>query len=417
MPPTSELGIPPAAHSSRGADEDEQVAAPVAGGTDEDQRLRLAFETGLGVPFTQGNRITVLRNGCRIFPAMLEAIAASRDSIDFLTFVYWQGEIAERFAAALAERARAGVRVQVILDGVGASSMSGELLVMMERAGVEIAWFRPPVRWKLWEVDNRTHRKVMVCDGRLGFTGGVGIAAEWEGDARSSEEWRDTHFRIEGPAVRGLQGAFLQEWAECERPIGTYQGTTVPDLPQDGSSLIQVLKTTATVNWSDITTLYQLLVINARERVRITTAYLVPGDRLVELLRAAAQRGVVVELLVPGAHTDERLVQLAGRHRYRELFEAGVKLSEYQPSMLHAKIITVDQRLSVIGSANVNQRSMSKDDELALVVIDRELCAELDRDFERDQESAKEFDLGRWQERSWWGRVKERCARVFTPQL
>ena len=384
---------------------------------DEDQRFRLSFEGGLGIPFTRGNRVEPLRNGDRIFPAMLEAISGSRETIDFLTFVYWTGDIATRFADALAERARAGVRVQVILDGFGAAPMDRKLLALMEEAGVEVAWFRPLLRWKPWEMDNRTHRKVMVCDGRVGFTGGVGVAAEWEGDAQDPEHWRETHFRIEGPAVRMLQGAFLDEWSECGKSVEDYVGSGVECAECPGEAAVQVVKTTATVNWSDITTLLQLVLLNASRRVRITTAYFVPGDRLVELLCETARRGVEIELLIPGPHTDKRVCQLAGRHHYETLFTAGVRILEYQRTMLHAKMLTVDDHLAVIGSANFNQRSMSKDDELALVVIDPELCATLDADFDDDRRYAEVMEPTRWRRRSLWQRLKERAVRVLHPQL
>lgn len=382
----------------------------------EVSRFRRAFEIGLGIPFTDGNRITVLRNGDEIFPAMLQAIAESQATIDFISFVYWTGDIACRFAAALSERAAAGVRVQIVLDAIGAASMDRDLLRQMEDAGAHVVWFRPPTRWKLWEVDNRTHRKVLICDGRVGFTGGVGIAAEWEGDARNPDEWRETHFQIEGAAVRGLQGAFIDQWVEGGRPMDTYEHQPAT-CDSQGPSSIQVVKTTATVNWSDVATMIQLAITHARHRLRITTAYFVPGDIIARMLQEAVDRGVEVEVLVPGPHTDQRLVQLAGRRRYEELLAAGVGIWEYQQTMLHAKLITVDGVLSVIGSANINQRSMSKDDELVLMVLDPDVTAVLDRQYEEDLSHSRMIELGHWRRRSMLSRVKQGLTHILRPQL
>ncbi len=236
-----------------------------------DADYQRALEGIVGIPFTPGNRIDVLKNGCRIFPAMLEAVVNARHSIDFLTFIYWQGDIADKFGHALAERAEAGVRVRILLDAFGASSMPKIVLERMTAAGCEIAWFRPTARWRLWQVDNRTHRKILICDNHVGFTGGVGIASEWEGDARGPGEWRETHFRIEGPALGGLRGAFLSNWVEAGRS-GFYDAWRLPDADAPGEARIQVLRTSAAVNYSDIATLLRLLLTLAQRELFITTA-------------------------------------------------------------------------------------------------------------------------------------------------
>lgn len=194
---------------------------------------RRCFEAALGVPFTEGNHVQPLVNGQRIFPAMIDAIAEAKESIDFLTFIYWQGDVAERFGRALAERARAGVKVRVLLDAFGAHSMPAEVLKELTDGGAEIAWFRPKARWRIWQIDNRTHRKILLVDDRVGFTGGVGIAAEWDGDARDPNEWRETHFKMTGPVLDGLRGAFLSNWIEAGRPGFEYT-RVVEAPPTDG---------------------------------------------------------------------------------------------------------------------------------------------------------------------------------------
>ncbi|HLQ86083.1 MAG TPA: phospholipase D-like domain-containing protein [Salinisphaeraceae bacterium] len=374
-----------------------------------------ALEGVMGAKFTSGNQIEVLENGCRIFPAMLDAIAAARHSIDFLTFVYWQGNIARRFGAALAERARAGVRVRVLLDGFGAYPMPRAVIEQMEAAGVDVAWFRPPVRWRIWQADNRTHRKVLICDERIGFTGGVGIAEQWEGDARNPNEWRDTHFRIIGAAVDSLRGAFLSNWIEA----GHAAFDRIWELPapaSPGEAKIQVVATSAAVQYSDIATLLRLLLSMAQRELRIATAYFVPDEPTVALLRTAAKRGVDVEVLMPGPHTDQRVSQIAGEDVFAPLIEAGVKLFYFQPTMLHTKVLVVDRMVACIGSANFNQRSMAKDDELALCVIHEPTVAQLLDGFERDRERCRRITDGNWKKRGIGQRLLEIASRPIRSQ-
>ncbi len=378
-----------------------------------------ALETALGIPFSQGNRIRVLRNGVEIFPPMLDAIRQARNSVQFLTYIYWEGRIAEKFAEALADRARAGVQVRVILDAVGAFNMPDALIDFMQSAGVEIVWFRPPVRWKIWQVDNRTHRKVLVCDGRIAFTGGVGIAEQWEGDARNPNEWRDTHFQIEGPAVQGLQAAFIDNWVEtdCSVHSGIGEIGEAKALAPAGESRVQVLKTAAAVNWSPIATMYHVLLTLARRKVRITTAYFVPHHSIVQLLHATVQRGVDVQILVPGPYHDHRVAQLAQEDEYAPLLEAGVRMWSYQPTMLHTKVVTVDDSVACIGSANFNQRSMSKDDELALLVMDEAVTSELDKHFEEDCTRAIEMRAEDYQRRGWLRKFTVKFLNLFRQQM
>ena len=369
----------------------------------------------MGVPVSFGNRVRILRNGVEIFPAMLEAIRAARDSIDFLTFVYWTGDVADQFSRALAERARAGVRVRVLLDAVGARAMPDAHVERMRDAGAEVVVFRPPVRWKLWQSTHRTHRKVLVCDRRLGFTGGVGIASEWEGDAEQPGEWRETHFEIEGPAVRGLQAAFLDNWLET-RPRDLASESPRPTSAV-GSVAIQVARSAPRIGWSDTATLQNHLIRKARREIRLTTAYFVPSRIAIDELVAAAARGVRVRILVPGPHIDTRLSQLGGRDCYAELLEGGVAIFEFQPTMIHAKILTIDGSIAAIGSCNFNQRSITKDDEILLTLVDEETVARLDADFERDLLRAEAIELEQWRERGLWERLLEAATRLIRPSI
>lgn len=373
-------------------------------------RFRRALEGLLGVPATEGNSVDVLRNGDRIFPAMFEAIASATSTVDFLTFVYWQGSIGREMAALLSERAAAGVRVRVILDALGAFSMDRGLVDNMVAAGAQVEWFRPLNKSRFWEANHRSHRKVLICDEDVAFTGGIGIADEWRGDARGPGEWRDTHFRIRGPAVDGLRAAFVQNWAETGRPLLDEGVDRFPVQPVAGTSVAQVVRGAAQTGWSDVATLVRSLLALAHERVRITTAYFVPDVATCEALAATARRGVEVDVLIPGPHVDKRFVQLASQGQYDGLLGAGVRLWSYQVSMLHAKVITVDRAVASVGSANFTSRSLLLDDEVNVVVFDPDVVAVLDGHFEADLAASVPVDPRTWTDRSLAQRALEVVA-------
>ena len=372
--------------------------------------------TVLGTPFIDGNTIDVLHNGDEIFPAMLEAIANSSESIDFVTFVYWQGDIAIKFANALGERAAAGVRVRVLLDAFGSYPMRNELIVLMQTHGVVVRRFRPITRWKVWKLDNRTHRKILVCDSSVAFTGGVGIAKEWEGDARNQSEWRDTHFQIRGPAVQVIHSAFISNWSESD---SSYK-LEIPiylKAPAEGDIRILTLASPSSINWSSIALLFRTLINSAENKIYITTAYFVADDMLTNILCKAAERGVTVQILIPGDNSDSRFSQLGGRANFEKLLEAGIKIFRYQPTMMHAKIMLVDNHISVVGSANMNHRSMSKDEEVCLVLDNQETVETLTHRYEEDLKKSEPIDLKHWKERSIWMRIKENVAYLFRHEL
>jgi len=371
---------------------------------------RRRLEGLLGVPATEGNQIQILRNGAEIFPAMLEAIRDARRSVDLLTFVYWKGDVAVDFATALGERARAGVRVRLLLDSIGARHMDPDLVKEMRQSGVHVRWFRslePGTGKVLTRANRRTHRKVLICDETVGFTGGVGIAEEWM-------EWRETHFCVIGPAVDGLHGAFIDNWIETGPLTVDAAFDRFPEHETVGSSTVQVVRGAAEAGSNDIANLLEVLISQAESRLWITTAYFNPDDELTALLIAAAQRGVDVEVLVPGEHADKRFVQIVGEARYAELLDSGITIRVYQPTMLHAKILTVDGAVATVGSANINQRSTQFDEEVNLVIFDRAVVAELDRDFQNDLAESEAIDPADWAERSRFQRAAERAASVVS---
>ena len=393
------------------------MSRPQRASEDRADEIRRTLEGVIGVPATEGNLVDVLVNGDRIFPAMLDAIGEARRTIDLLTFVYWRGGIGTKFADALSDKAGSGVRVRVLLDAWGASSIDPGLVSEMEDAGVRVRWFRPLHRLQPTKVNHRTHRKVMIVDEETGFTGGVGIADEWKGDARSEDEWRDTHFRVRGPAVDGLRAAFLDNWLETDPEVFDASIDRFPDQPQPGGAVIQCVRGASEVGWSDISTLLLALLQLAKDRIRITTAYFVPDDELIGQLSAASDRGVKVEILLPGPHGDKRFVQLAGQAIYEQLLEHGVRIWHYQPTMLHAKIMTVDGLVANVGSANFNARSTELDEEINLVALDPDLVRQLDRQFDVDLERSEEIQPGRWEDRSVGRRVLEGITKPLRHKM
>ncbi|MEU1485786.1 phospholipase D-like domain-containing protein [Streptomyces sp. NPDC005752] len=374
--------------------------------TERAHRLRRRLERLIGIAATEGNKLVPLRNGDQIFASMLESIRGAQHTVDMMTFVYWRGDIARDFAEALAERARAGVRVRLLLDGFGSRLIEKGQLALMDEAGVEVAWFRKPLYLSPLKQNHRCHRKVLITDEETAFTGGVGIAEEWCGDARNENEWRDTHVRVHGPAVDGLAAAFAQNWAECHDELFTERDRFVA-ATQPGDAVVQVVRGSAGFGWQDMQTLLRVVLESAEERVRLTTAYFAPDPYFIGLLCAAARRGVSVEILLPGPHTDKRVCQLAGQHHYEELTACGVKIYQYQPTMLHAKVLTVDGIASLIGSTNFNRRSLEHDEEVMLAVLDQEFTATLDGHFLEDVERSTLIDGRRWRRRSPVQRVRE----------
>ena len=283
------------------------------------QRLRRRLERLIGVAATEGNELVPLRNGDEIFPAMLGAIRSARHTIDMMTFVYWRGQIAHDFAAALADRARAGVRVRLLLDGFGAKKIERRLLDLMSTAGVEVAWFRKPAWLSPFKQNHRCHRKALIVDEHTAFTGGVGIAEEWCGDARNPSEWRDTHVRVRGPAVDGIAAAFAQNWAECHdetlRRPGPLHGTPAGRLV--GGAGRSRLREHRLAGHADPHPGHARAP--PRKSFRLATAYFAPDTYFIDLLCETARRGVCVEILLPGPHTDQRACQLAGQHHYTRL--------------------------------------------------------------------------------------------------
>ena len=382
-----------------------------------DERFMATAEALTGAPISEGDEVELLINGDRIFPAFLDTIRQAERSINLLTYAYWRGDIAREIADALCERAQDGVEVNVLLDAVGTAKMQREVIQQLRDCGVRVARFRPLKPYALRRANNRTHRKILVADGTVGMTGGVGIAEEWTGDAHDPEHWRDTHVRIRGPIVRGLQGAFAENWLEATGEVLTGDAYLPHLEPVDGGGPMQVVRSSAGVGDTDVEALYFLAIACARESLDLTAAYFAPRPAFVEALVDAAERGAAVRILVPGPHIDKGFVRLAGRAAYEELLDAGVRIWEYQPTMLHAKTMVVDGAWSSVGSVNFDNRSFQLHDEATLCVQSERFAAQLTEQFERDLEVSDEMRRGRFARRPAIHRVQERALQLARREL
>ena len=370
----------------------------------------------LGPPLVAGNKITALLNGDEIFPAMLEALCGAKRTITFETFIYWSGEIGKEFADVLAERARAGVKVHVLLDWIGSSKLDSEAISKMEEAGVEVAKYRP-LRWyNLSRMNSRTHRKILVVDGRVGFIGGVGIADQWTGDAESPEHWRDSHFQVEGPAVAQLQSAFLDNWMKTRASVLNHDAY-FPEHETVGESYAQVFKSSPREGSGSVRLMYLLSIAASRRRILIANSYFVPDDHCLDALIAAHKRGVNVEIIVPGRHIDTGITRRASRSLWGELLKAGVRIYEFQPTMYHCKVMVVDDSWISVGSTNFDNRSFRLNDEANLNALDHKLAAHQTEVFEADKARSKEVTYEQWRRRPFREKAVEKLASLIRAQL
>jgi cardiolipin synthase len=370
----------------------------------------------LGPPLVDGNRIVTLNNGDEIFSAMLTAIRHAEKTITFETYIYWSGNIGEKFATALAERARAGVRVHVLLDWIGSNSLDQALIDRLKAAGVEVERYRP-LRWYgLAKLNSRTHRKILVIDGKIGFIGGVGIADEWAGHAQDPDHWRETHYQVEGPVVAHLQAAFTDNWLKTRANVLNHEHY-YPELEPAGQMYAQVFKSSPREGGDSARLMFLLSLAAARQRILIANSYFVPDDRTSRELVAASQRGVRVEIIVPGSIIDTQITRRASRYQWGPLLEAGIAIYEYQPTMFHCKVMVIDDRWVSVGSANFDNRSFRLNDEANLNVLDEKFAAEQADIFERDKQQSRLITLDEWRHRPWPEKFIEFLAGLLKSQV
>ncbi|MEO5722647.1 MAG: phospholipase D-like domain-containing protein [Chthoniobacterales bacterium] len=377
--------------------------------------FRQATGSLLGGNFVDGNSITTLENGREIFPAMLSAIRGAKHTINFETYIFRDGEIAKKFAEAFAERAKAGVTVNAILDAQGTGKMGSENLALMENAGVKVVKYHSILWLDPRRFNNRSHRKLLIVDGKVGFIGGVGIADLWLGNGDTPEHWRDNHYRVTGPVVAQLQAAFMDNWLKTEGTV--LHGTEYfPPLSATGSYTAQAFKSSPRQGDMNIHLMYLLAIASAQRSLLIENAYFLPDELLRKSLIDAAKRGARVEIVVPGKHIDQGAVRAASRKHWPELIKAGIRIYEYQPGMTHVKLMIVDGALVSVGSGNFDLRSLRLNDEANMNVLSPAFAAEQTRLFNKDKARSREITLDETGKLGGLNPVQQ-AASVLAPQL
>ena len=382
----------------------------------EDPQFLRSMGLLLGPSIIDGNTVTGLVNGDQIFPSMLQAIAGAERTILFETYIYWSGDIGQKFADALAERARAGIKVHVLLDWVGSAKLDGALMKKMKEAGVEVELYHP-LRWyNLGRLNNRTHRKLLIVDGKIGYTGGVGIAEIWTGNGQDPEHWRDSHFRVEGPVVAQMQSVMLDNWLTTTGRVLHGSEYFPPPRPTGGQKA-QMFASSPSGGSESMLMMYLLAITAAKKSIDLSSAYFVPDEITRRAFIAAVKRGVRVRIITPGENIDAETVRRASRGLWGDLLEAGVQIHEYQPTMFHTKSMIVDGLMTSVGSTNFDVRSFRLNDEANLNVYDAAFAASQTQVFEEDLKRSRRVTLQAWQARPWQDKVYEYFLSLLGPVL
>jgi cardiolipin synthase len=374
------------------------------------------FAGATGVPFADGNRVDLLNNGDEFYPVMLRDIAAAQASITVEAYIYWEGHIGRAFAEALAERARAGVRVKILLDAIGSSSIGADILEVLESGGCQVAWYNPLKWYTIGRFNNRTHRKSLIIDGRVGFTGGAGIADQWLGHAQNNEHWRDMQVRIEGPAVTPLQTGFAQNWLERTRELVSGP-IYYPDLAPAGPHAAVTLMSSPVTGASTVRIMYYLSIICARRTIWLANPYFVPDAAAIDTLIEAKRRGVDVKIMVSGMNNDSWLSRHNSIRLYGRLLEAGIEIYEYQRTMLHQKTMVVDGIWATVGTTNFDSRSFAHNEESNVCFYDEPLVERMEATFRDDLNVCRRVDLHAWRRRGAWARAQEFVAAFLQEQV
>lgn len=381
-----------------------------------DPQFMRAMDGLLGHGIVSGNQVQELLNGDQIFPSMLQAIRSAKKTITFETYIYWSGNVGSEFADALAERARAGVKVHVLMDWVGSGKMDEELVKKIKDAGVDLRKFHKPAWYNITRLNNRTHRKLLVVDGAVGFTGGVGIAPTWEGAAQDADHWRDSHFRVAGPVVSQMQATFMDNWIKVSGEV-LHGEAYFPRLEAAGNSPAQMFFSSPSSGSENMALMYHLALTAAEKTVDLSMAYFVPDALSQRILMDALRRGVRVRLITPGPITDTQTVRAASRQTWGPLLAAGAEIYEYQPTMYHCKVMIVDNLMVSVGSTNFDSRSFRLNDEANLNIYDGAMAARQSAIFEDDLKRSRRVTFEEWANRPFKDKAKDWMASVLSSQL
>jgi cardiolipin synthase A/B len=369
-----------------------------------------------GITFLEGNRVDLLNNGDEFYPSMLRAIDEARFSVTIEAYIYWAGSVGKQFADALASRARAGVTVKIMLDAVGSSTIGTEILETLEAGGCQLAWFNPIKWYSISHFNYRTHRKSLIVDGRIGFTGGAGIADHWVGHAQDPAHWRDMQIRIEGPGVLPLQTGFARNWQQTTGELVSGPDYFPPHEPAGRVPLHTVLSSPST-GASAARTLYYFAIVCAQRSIHIANPYFVPDQAAIDALVDAARRGVRVTIIVSGRHNDNFIARRNSVRLFGDLLRAGVEIFEYSRTMLHHKTMVVDGEWGTIGTTNFDNRSFAFNEESNVSFVDRRLVGDLEEAFERDRDVSNQLTFDAWRHRGVWARAQEALVWLLQDQV
>lgn len=367
----------------------------------------------LGPPLVEGNKVTPLQNGAEIFPRMLEVVCSAKKTITFENFVWTDGYIIKAFSKAFSECARRGVRVHFLQDAMGSNCLDSDCMEEMEKAGVEVEIFR---RYNLTNFNHRTHRKILVVDGRVGFVGGVGFSDLWDGHGNESHHWRDIQYEVEGPVVAQMQQAFLDNWMQTRAEV-LHGDDYFPELFPAGDKKCQIFTSSVSQGADCARLMFLLSIAAARKSIRIVNPYFVPDYMVIDLLEKACERGVDVEIIAPSERIDQRFVRYVGRASWGRLMRAGVRFFEFQPALLHSKYFVVDGQWVSVGSCNLDDRSLCLNEEANLNVWDEQFAHHHLKIFEDDKRQSREVTLNEWRRRPWQEKILGRMGRLVRSQL
>ena len=369
-----------------------------------------------GMPFVPGNRVTIYNNGDEFYPAMLDAIESASQSITMEQYIFWEGHVGRRFAEALSEKARTGVQVKLLLDAIGSSTLGKDIFLILEAGGCQLAWFCP-IRWyTLHRANRRDHRKSLIVDGRVAFTGGAGLADHWLGRASNPREWRDVQVAITGPAALVQQTGFAQNWLQATGEIVSGE-RFFPEAHEEGRVKVQTILSSPPLGAGVVGSMYLIALQCARRELFIANPYFQPDARVIAMLAAARARGVSVKVMLAGKHMDTSWARQNSIRCYGPMLEAGVEIYEFRPTMLHQKTMVVDGIWATVGTANFDNRSFALNEETNLCFHDSTVVEELRAIFNADLERCDRVDLDRWRRRGLWSQLKEQCASLLENEL
>jgi cardiolipin synthase len=397
--------------------ESHPAAYPLEPGLEIDSpAFRTAMSGTTGMPFVPGNRVVIYNNGDEFFPAMLEAVESAKRSVTMEQYIYWDGAVGRRFAEAFAQKARQGVPVKLLLDAIGSSTLGREIFRILEAGGCQLAWYRPIHWYTLSRGVRRDHRKSIIVDGRLAFTGGAGLADHWLGTAANEKEWRDIQISVEGPAAQSLQTGFAQNWLAATGEIVTGPAF-FPDDPEKGEVEVQTILSSPVSGAGAVGTMYLIALQSAKRFIYIANPYFIPDSRLIELFAHISRRGITVKLMLAGEHNDTWWARQNSVRKYGQLLEAGVEIYEFQPTMLHQKTMVVDGLWATVGTANFDNRSFALNEESNVCFHDPALVDQLCAAFLADLTRCRAIRLSDWKRRGIWQKAKEQWASLVEDQM